>query len=98
MVAAGARESMILTVIHIDLDLRPGREMRLDPLDRLERDELILIGEMHDHRAFDLAGFIQRLIDADAIVADRRIDFDAAGGEISKLAAEAEAERTDLAG
>ena len=48
--------------------------------------------------AGDAAGFVERLLDADAIERDRRIDVVARGGEIGELAAEAEAHGGSLAG
>ena len=52
---------------------------------------------MKHHRALDLRGLAEIGLDADAVIADGAIDIGARRGEISELAAEAEAERADLA-
>ena len=52
---------------------------------------------MEHHRPLDVAGFGDIGLDADAVIADGAIDVGARGDEISELAAEAEAERADLA-
>ncbi len=49
------------------------------------------------HRALDLPGLAEVGLDADSIIRDRAIDIGARSGEVSQLAAEAEAERADLA-
>ena len=53
---------------------------------------------MHEHGAGDAAGFVQRLLDADAVERDRRIDVVSCCSEVGELAAEAETHRCHLAG
>jgi hypothetical protein len=63
----------------------------------LLRHELILSREVQHHRAFRVAGLAQQILDADAVVADGRVDARARGSEIGEQSAETEAERADLA-
>src|SRR4029077_3647300 len=53
---------------------------------------------MHDDRTLDARREVERLIDADAVVAHGTIDAGFGGGEIGELAAETESECADLAG
>src|SRR5260221_6562330 len=93
-----AVEAVIDAGIDVDLDLRTTGEGLLDLLDRGHRDILVLLGEMHDDRALDARRKIERLLDTDAVIADRTVDAGFGGGKIGELAAETEAERADLAG
>jgi hypothetical protein len=93
-----AVEAVIDAGIDVDLDLGAPREGLLDLLDRRHRDILVLLGEMHDDRAFDARREVERLLDPDPVIADGAIDARLGRGEIGELAAEAEAERADLSG
>ncbi len=73
-------------------------EHRLDLRLRLGRAELVLLGDVEHERSGELARFIQRLVDADAIIADIAIGVAARRHEIGELAAEAVADGAGLAG
>ena len=96
VIAAGARERVVLAGIHVDLDVLAILERGFDFLDRFGRNELVLLGEVQHDRA--LGRLVQAAFDADAIVADGDVDARAGGSQIRELAAKAEAERADFAG
>src|SRR5271156_249712 len=100
LVEAGAfrrSKGVIAAGIEIELDLGAPLESALDLLARLGRRVLVELGEMKDHRHLDIAGFGNIGLDADTVIADGAIHIRARGDEISKLTAETEAERPDLA-
>ncbi|MNT09645.1 hypothetical protein D3C72_1444350 [compost metagenome] len=53
---------------------------------------------MQGDRAFDLRHEVERAFDAHAVVAHGRVHARVRGGQVGQLAAEAEAQRADLAG
>ena len=59
---------------------------------------LVLAGEVQHQRAADLVLLVQMSLDADAVIADRAIHAGARRRQIGELAAQAVAERADLAG
>ena len=89
-------------VIHAGIDVNPHlwprREVFGYRVYGVLRHEPIFAGEVHEHGAADAAGFVQCLLDADAVERDRRIDIVPRGGEVGELAAEAEAHGSHLAG
>ena len=64
---------------------------------RLGRTELVLAGDVQQQRLGDRAGLAERLLDADAVIADIGIGVGARRHEIGELAAEAVADGADLA-
>ena len=89
---------MVDARIDVDLDCVTAGERRLHLFHRRHRHVLVLAGEVQRHRAGDLVRLVQRLLDADAVIADGAVDICAGRRQIGKLAAQAEAERADLAG
>ena len=95
--ALGRREGMVAAGIKIKFDIRSLGERSLDLLARFRRRVFVELGEMKHHRALDLRGLADIGLDADPVIADGAIDIGARRDEIGELAAEAEAERADLA-
>src|ERR1700722_17333521 len=95
--ALGRREGMVAAGIEIKLDVRWLGESGLDLLTRFRRRVFVEFGEMKHHRALDLRGLDNIGLYANPIIADGAIDIGARRDEIGELAAEAEAERADLA-
>src|SRR5260221_7490174 len=93
-----AVEAVIDTRIDVDLDLRATGKCLLHLRYRRGGHVLVLLGEMHDDRTSDVAGEVEGLLDADAVIANRTIDAGLRSRKIGKLTAETEAERPDLAG
>src|SRR6266700_190717 len=91
------REGVVAAGIEVAFDVRALGKGRLDLLPRLGWREAIEFGEVKHHRALDACGLAEIGLDADAIIRDGAIDIGARRGEISELAAEAEAECADLA-
>ncbi len=93
----GRRERMVAAWIQITFDVGAFGKCGLDLFAGFRRREFVELGEMKHHRALDLSGLADIGLDADAVIADRAIDIGARRGEISELAAQAEAERADPA-
>ena len=89
-------------VVDAGIDVNPhlglACEMGADGLHCLLRHEGVCAGEVHEHGAGDAAGFVERLLDADAVEGDRGVHVVAGGGEVGELAAEAKAHGGDGAG
>src|SRR5258708_21825662 len=97
VLAADPREGVIDAGIGMEGHLGIVAERRLDLGLRIGRAELILLGDMEHERARDLAGLAERLLDADAVIADIAIGIAARRHEIGELAAETVTDGADLA-
>lgn len=84
--------------IDMDRDFRAAIKGLLDLCYRGRRDLRVFLGEMQDQRAADAGGEIQRELDVEAVIRNRTIDPGLSRGRIGEPAAEAEAERANLAG
>ena len=98
MLAADPGESMIHAGVAVEHDERVLAETVLDLRLRLRRAELVLLGDVQHQRLADPRGLAERLLDADAVIADIAIGIAARRHEIGELAAETVADRADLAG
>jgi hypothetical protein len=99
VVAAGAREGMVDARIDVHLRAGPAREApRARCGARLGRAELVELGDMQQQSGTRMFfGFLERALDAHAVVAHRHVGIGAAGREVGQLAAEAEAQHAGLA-
>ena len=92
-----AVEGVVGARIDVALELGELGQGLLDLRHRRRRHEAVVAGEMQQQRALDLLGFLQILLDIDAVIADGRIDAGPRRGEIGELAAQAIAQCRDLA-
>jgi hypothetical protein len=97
MLSADPREGVADAGIGVDRHLGILAEHRDDRLLRLGRAELVLLGDMKQERPCDPGRLVERLIDADAVIADIAIGLAARRHQEGELAAEAIADRAELA-
>ena len=64
---------------------------------RLFRHEAVLLRDMQHEGGGDVRRLVQHLLDSDAVIADIGVEIRPTGQHVGKLAAEAEADRADLA-
>jgi hypothetical protein len=95
--AVVAVEAVLGVGVDVDLDLVVVVEAFGDAGHGRQRDVAVGAAEMHQHRHRDLAGALQRVLDAAAVVAHGRVDQAVGGRMVGQAAAEAVAERGDLA-
>src|SRR5258708_40066965 len=85
MVAADARERVVLIGIDVDGDALVALERIDDLLLRLRRHELVLAGDVHQIRVLDVLGLVQQILDADAVITDAAVDIGACHPQIAEL-------------
>src|SRR6266851_10057556 len=60
--------------IDVDRDFRPAGKSRLEPGDDIRRGLRIISGKVHDERATNARGEIERRLDLGAVIDDRAVD------------------------
>src|SRR5215472_15433853 len=97
VLAADAGEGVIHAGIGVNGDVRVALERVLDLGLRRRRTELVLLRNVEHQRLLDRLGFVERALDADAVIADGGVRVGARRHQVGELAAEAVADRADLA-
>src|SRR5215472_5832353 len=97
VLAADAGEGVIHAGIAVNGDVRVALERVLDLGLRRRRTELVLLGDVEHQRLLDRFGLVERALDADSVVADGSVCVGTRRHQIGELAAEAVADRADLA-
>ena len=89
------RESVIGARIDVHLGARHARQAFDDALLRVLGHEAVLAGDMQHQWVSNAPGLVEGAIDADAVIANGRVDIRPGRHQVGELAAEAEADRTD---
>src|SRR5919205_2306214 len=87
MLAARARESMVRVRVIVNRRFRIERGMNLRL--RFGRAKLVEPSDMQHQRAVQVLRFIKTLLDADAVITNRRIRLEAHRQQVCEISAEA---------
>jgi hypothetical protein len=91
-----AGEGVVAAGIAADVDVRLARQRRPDRDLGGLGNELVLLGQVHQHRRRNGGRLVQVFLRIAAVVGDHRVHLAAGGGQEAHRAAQAEAHHRDL--
>ena len=95
--AAVAREGVVGAGIFVDGDQRIGRQPPLQQIVDLRLHPAVLHRHVQHERPVQVLRLADAVLDIGAVIGDRAVDVGAAAHQVAELAAEAVADRADLA-